>query len=175
MFLVPYLGDCARYLRDAPDNIETRNRIRQLGLEVLDDLHRRQSNGAVRYDRIVVVAHSLGSVIAYDVLRAFFVKQTAGLNLTPLTVQALRPIDALPDDAIAPTTFSLGQIQGQPAWVPNDKPGKPTAAEYQTMVRLAFGIACKEQRSTWATGFWPRRGGSAISSPWAARSPMRRC
>jgi hypothetical protein len=146
IFIVPYLGDCARYLRDAPDNIEARNRIRQLGLEVLEELHRRQSNGVVRYDRIVVVAHSLGSVIAYDVLRAFFVKQTGGMDLKPATVQALRPLDALPDDGLAATTFSLGEVDGGPAWVAHGTPTKPTAAEYQTMVRWAFGTACREQR-----------------------------
>ena len=81
IFLVPYVGDCARYLRDAPDNIEARDRIRALGIRVLEDLHQRRDRDETtpRYDRIVVVAHSLGSVIAYDVLRAFYTRSTGAL------------------------------------------------------------------------------------------------
>lgn len=41
-----------------------RRRIRAEGIELLNRLHE-----SMRYDRIVVVGHSLGSVIAYDVLR----------------------------------------------------------------------------------------------------------
>lgn len=61
--LVAYLGDAARYLSTAPRNIRLRNTIRREGVQLLQWLHDR---GA--YDRIVVVAHSLGSVIAYDIL-----------------------------------------------------------------------------------------------------------
>ncbi len=105
IFLVPYVGDCARYLRDAPDNIEARNRIRALGLHVLDDLHRRRDRDDVtpRYDRIVIVAHSLGSVIAYDVLRAFYVKQTADLSLDVSKQPALSAINKLRTRCLVPT------------------------------------------------------------------------
>lgn len=60
-----YLADAARYLRPAPENIGVRQDIRNAGLEVLRKLHGEQQQ---RYDRIVVVGHSLGSVIAYDIL-----------------------------------------------------------------------------------------------------------
>jgi hypothetical protein len=62
-FAISYLGDVARYLSPAPYNIATRQRIRSEGISLLRKLH--ESN---RYDRIVVVGHSLGSVIGYDVL-----------------------------------------------------------------------------------------------------------
>lgn len=55
-------GDAARYLNPAPDNIKARMDIREAGVELLANLHDRG------YDRIIVVGHSLGSVIGYDVL-----------------------------------------------------------------------------------------------------------
>lgn len=64
------LGDVARYLRPVPDNIHTRTRMRQKGIDLLNGLH---DDG--RYDRIVVVAHSLGSVVAYDVLTHLWVQR----------------------------------------------------------------------------------------------------
>ncbi|CUS34037.1 hypothetical protein [Candidatus Nitrospira nitrificans] len=60
-----YLADAARYLRPAPENIAVRQSIRNAGLEVLRKLH---DEPMQRYDRIIVVGHSLGSVIAYDIL-----------------------------------------------------------------------------------------------------------
>jgi hypothetical protein len=56
------VGGAARYLRAAPSNIQTRHCIRAAGVRLLVALHRRG------YERIVVVGHSLGSVIGYDVL-----------------------------------------------------------------------------------------------------------
>ena len=58
-----YVGDAARYLSPAPGNISVRRQVRAEGIRLLRQLH-----ASGRYDRIVVVGHSLGSVIAYDVL-----------------------------------------------------------------------------------------------------------
>lgn len=66
-FLQPYLGDAARYFRNAPSNVAVRREIRRQAVATLEALHR-----SGKYDRIVIVAHSLGSVIAYDMLRAYF-------------------------------------------------------------------------------------------------------
>jgi hypothetical protein len=57
------VGDAARYLDPAPANVQQRHAIRQAGIKVLSALHERQ-----KYDRIIVVGHSLGTVIGYDVL-----------------------------------------------------------------------------------------------------------
>lgn len=70
-FLVPYFGDVAHYVRAAPDTIARRAEVRERGLQLLRALHR-GSQGADRYDRIVVVAHSLGSIIAYDILNHYW-------------------------------------------------------------------------------------------------------
>jgi hypothetical protein len=63
-FLLYYLGDAARYCSAAPHNIRLRQTIRTEGLQLLRTLHERGE-----YDRIVVVGHSLGSVIGYDLVK----------------------------------------------------------------------------------------------------------
>lgn len=60
--LLLVVGDAARYLHVAPANIQRRHEIRQAGAKLLTALHQRG------YERIVVVGHRLGSVIAYDIL-----------------------------------------------------------------------------------------------------------
>lgn len=62
-FVVGYAGDAARYLEPRAGNIARRQEIREAGANLLDALHDQQ-----RYARIVVYGHSLGSVIAYDIL-----------------------------------------------------------------------------------------------------------
>jgi hypothetical protein len=66
-FLQPYLGDAARYFRGSPANVAVRRAIRKEAVDTLDRLH---TSG--KYDRIVIVAHSLGCVVSYDMLRAYF-------------------------------------------------------------------------------------------------------
>lgn len=56
------VGDVARYLDQSPKNIKIRNEIRKMGINVLKELHSRD------YYRIILVGHSLGSVIGYDIL-----------------------------------------------------------------------------------------------------------
>ena len=62
-FLVFYLGDAARYCSASPQNITLRQTIRSEGLKLLRTLHQRGE-----YDRIIIVGHSLGSVIGYDLI-----------------------------------------------------------------------------------------------------------
>jgi hypothetical protein len=63
IWLRPVLGDAARYLSPSPDNVGARQAIREAGVDLLAKLH-----VSGDYDRIVVVGHSLGSVIGYDIL-----------------------------------------------------------------------------------------------------------
>ena len=60
----PYLGDVASYARATPQTVAQRAAVRERGLELLRNL----SNDP-EYDRIVLVGHSLGSIIAYDLLQ----------------------------------------------------------------------------------------------------------
>jgi hypothetical protein len=73
-FLQPYLGDAARYFRNSPGNVAVRRKIRK---EAADTLARLHDSG--EYDRIVIVAHSLGTVVAYDMLRVYFSRITREL------------------------------------------------------------------------------------------------
>ncbi|MGD8750445.1 MAG: hypothetical protein PVG14_03435 [Anaerolineales bacterium] len=57
------LGDAARYLSPTPANIKLRHEIRSDGIKLLRNIHESGD-----YDRVVLVGHSLGSVIAYDIL-----------------------------------------------------------------------------------------------------------
>ncbi|MEY4905285.1 MAG: hypothetical protein RLZZ292_3100 [Bacteroidota bacterium] len=68
---VQFIGDAVRYTVPTPENIETRSKIRQSGLELLRKLHEDTEEDdptQYSYDRIVVVGHSLGGIIAYDIL-----------------------------------------------------------------------------------------------------------
>ena len=62
--LLKVVGDAARYLHVAPANIQSRHEIREAGLAVLKALHHPKRG----YSRIIVVGHSLGAVIGYDIL-----------------------------------------------------------------------------------------------------------
>ena len=70
-FVLAYVGDAAIYLNPHPRTVEARNAIRSAGVALLERLHADD-----RYTRIIVAGHSLGSVIAYDMLR-FAWNQTA--------------------------------------------------------------------------------------------------
>ena len=63
-FALPYFGDVAAYVRAEAATIEKRALIRDRGLTLLKQLMKDDS-----YDRIVLVSHSLGSIIAYDLLQ----------------------------------------------------------------------------------------------------------
>jgi hypothetical protein len=89
LFLQPFLGDAARYFRASPGNVLVRREIRKQAVDTLDTLHKWGT-----YDRIVVVAHSLGTVVAYDMLRAYF----------------SRVNNSLPDSALLEPQFS--QVDG---------------------------------------------------------------
>src|ERR1700759_974199 len=58
--------DLTRYLDTSPPSYEARRAIRGGLVDLLRDLHNRG------YSRIVVVGHSVGTVIAYDALMSFW-------------------------------------------------------------------------------------------------------
>ena len=64
LVFIQFIGDAARYLSPKPGNIAQRQAIRRNGVELIRRLHE-----SGEYGRVVVMGHSLGSVIAYDVLR----------------------------------------------------------------------------------------------------------
>jgi hypothetical protein len=89
-FIVPYFGRVVRYTRAKPDNIAARKNIRERGLALLSELHDKE------YVRIIVVGHSLGSILAYDLISYFWAKHQGArivVNGTP-EFGALREIEA---------------------------------------------------------------------------------
>ena len=73
--LVKVVGDASRYLTPDPENIAARSRIRASGIKLL-----RQLQSDERYDRIVLVGHSLGTVVALDMLSILWAEQVKELN-----------------------------------------------------------------------------------------------
>ncbi|MGL4728247.1 MAG: hypothetical protein ACRCWO_05795 [Bosea sp. (in: a-proteobacteria)] len=70
MFVLPYAGDAARFFRMTPSNVKARAAILKEAVEVIDKLHEGD-----RYSRIVVVAHSLGTVVGYEALTRSFARR----------------------------------------------------------------------------------------------------
>lgn len=91
--LLDVAGDAARYLHVAPPNIEIRRKIRQAGVDLVQKLH-----ASGEYDRIVIVGHSLGSVIGYDILRYLWTRyHDAHVARVPdlQPTEALRALEAM--------------------------------------------------------------------------------
>ncbi len=84
--LVKRFGDVARYVKARPENIGRRQEIRETGVRLLDGLI-----ASGDYDRIVVVAHSLGTVVAYDVLAMLYDKYNGQLDLPRAVGKPLQP------------------------------------------------------------------------------------
>ncbi len=64
---VKYIGDAARYLHNSAGNVSIRNHIRKRAIDLLRSVH-----DSGDYDRVVLVGHSLGSLVAYDALSALW-------------------------------------------------------------------------------------------------------
>lgn len=65
--LTKIVGDAARYLSPAPENLEIRHQIKKAGAKLLLELS--DPDKSDDYFRIIVMGHSLGSVVAYDVVQ----------------------------------------------------------------------------------------------------------
>lgn len=68
------IADASRWFAPGPTDIEGRDGVRQLGLNLMMELHCSRDDDKLRYGRIVVVGHSLGAVVAYDAIRLAFDK-----------------------------------------------------------------------------------------------------
>ncbi|MGE5780804.1 MAG: hypothetical protein ACM30D_16080 [Hyphomicrobiales bacterium] len=86
----PYVGDVARYVRADPRNIAMRRAIRERGLKLLGDLHASDA-----YNRIILVAHSLGTIIAYDLVSLLWAVREQGLRIgeDEATFRKLRAVE----------------------------------------------------------------------------------
>ena len=97
LLIANVLGDAARYLDPSPANVAVRQQIRETGLRLIDDLHE-----GGRYGRIIVYGHSLGSVIAYDILaHAWTRRSRAHAHAETMRTPALRAVEDLLNPRVA--------------------------------------------------------------------------
>lgn len=95
-------GDVARYVRAKPSNIAARQAIRDRGLTLL-----RQISDSGSYQRIILVGHSLGTIIAYDLLKLLWSERgearvmTEGDALYEACLACEAAGDALREDDVA--------------------------------------------------------------------------
>lgn len=139
--IIPVIGDAARYLSPNPNNVKVRHEIRTAAMNLLEQLHdRERPGGGYKYDKIIIVGHSLGSVIGYDVLT----------HLWPRFNRRFDP-QSRPDNAVfkelenqamqiaagsGPGLEALGQ--GRPEWPPIPTGIKSMAETYRANQRKYF-------------------------------------
>ncbi len=97
-FLKTVMTDSARYFSNEPPNVAKRDDIRRSGVALLERLH-----ASGQFDRIIVVAHSLGTVVAYNILDHYWGTVRAkleGAGAQRLALQAVERASAKLDEAI---------------------------------------------------------------------------
>lgn len=106
-FLPSYFGDVARYVSAAPRNIKVRQEARQRGLKLLDQL-----SASGEYNRIIVVGHSLGSILAHDLVLLAW-GQVSPLISAPggsVLHKALRDCETAGDELLGAAGYSEEQV-----------------------------------------------------------------
>jgi hypothetical protein len=106
-------GRVVRYTRADPDNIAARAAVRDRGLKLLRALH-----DGPHYKRIIIVAHSLGTMLAHDLLSYFWAERETARTITEGTPefdalcaleQAAAQVALSPDDQARLTAYALAQ------------------------------------------------------------------
>lgn len=155
--LLSVVGDAARYLHVAPSNIQRRHEIRQAGVKLLNALHQRG------YERIVVVGHSLGSVIGYDILNHAWAAVHETHNAANKGVSALTEVERQvinPSPGDTPETLRAAQRDYVRELKANDNPwrvtdfitlGSPLAHAAVLLAKDARGLAAKQQAREFPT------------------------
>jgi hypothetical protein len=133
LFFSPVLGDAARYLRPTPKNVGCRQEIRDRGLQLLEALH-----ASDKYDRIVLVGHSLGGVIAYELVGLLWGRRNRDMGRDGPVQQSLRQAEAAglelkgaanevtrdkwgkAQDALLADLRGLDDQNGKPLWLISD-------------------------------------------------------
>src|SRR5262245_15937425 len=97
--LLRVVGDISRYLDVEPRNIGQRHAILQGGIALLKALHAERSDlegdaAPYVYDRIVVVGHSLGSVIGYELIKHYWAQVNRYLTISNAIPERLTRLEA---------------------------------------------------------------------------------
>ncbi len=145
-FVVGYAGDAARYLEPRAENIARRQEIREAGAKLLDDLHDKG-----RYARIIVYGHSLGSVIAYDILSHAWAKHSR--SRAPMPTTSSRALRAL-EDLLSP--------------LPDPRPGhnKPVGIEEVQAMQHAAWLEYRHNGFLWRVSDFVTAGSPLAHAAW---------
>ncbi|MFN8192744.1 MAG: hypothetical protein U0R80_00505 [Nocardioidaceae bacterium] len=121
--------DVVRYLDTSPRSYEVRREIRKGLVEMLQALH---DSTAPRYDRVVIVAHSLGAYIGYDAIAYLWGLMNAQTGRKPgqHELEGLLELElaasALPDRAPAQDALVASFQQAQrDLWLGSRRQGNP--------------------------------------------------
>jgi hypothetical protein len=148
--LTAYLGDVARYVSSAPRNIKVRQEARQRGLKLLDELA-----AAGSYERIVVVGHSLGSVLAHDLVMLAWSQAARSIRAhegSPL-YRAVGACESAADQLLT----AAGYVGGEPGFLRDDpstqcrRPSRPANAALPGLLRAYRGTQRELFRALAAT------------------------
>jgi hypothetical protein len=130
------IGDAARYLHVAPANVQRRQEFLSAGLQVLRSLHEQG------YDRIVVVGHSLGAVIGYDILShawaAWHTEDTGDGTKNFEITHALEHLAAEVEDG---TPLAMGEYRAGQAACLDELRGNGTSWRVSDFVTLGSPLA----------------------------------
>lgn len=108
--VLPKIGDAARYLDPSPNNVAIRQTIRSEGVALLEALAAKK-----KYDRIIIVGHSLGSVVAYDIVHFLWLRLSHGAQVAahadPATAAALATVEEAARTLAAASADQVGQAR----------------------------------------------------------------
>lgn len=88
-FLIKSFGDVARYVKAKPYNVHVRETIRKEGVKLLEKIMDKKKDDKYEYDSVTVVSHSLGTIVAYDILTHAFAER----NTRYEPVETIKPED----------------------------------------------------------------------------------
>ncbi len=149
-------GRVVRYTRADPDNIAARAAVRERGLKLLDALH-----AGGDYDRIVIIGHSLGAILAYDLVSYYWARRDAARAI-------------LKTSGEFETLKTLESLAATLATTPRDNPPDPdTVAAYRVaQAELRRALAKRAVAATPAQGLSPDDGRWLISDLVTIGSPL---
>ncbi|WP_084130406.1 hypothetical protein [Demequina sp. NBRC 110055] len=136
-FALTGLGDAARYLSSKPDNISEREKIRGGLVDLLTAIaaDRDEVSQRFTYDRIVLVGHSLGTVIAADALHAYWNTVAPQMEI-PLSRVNLDEGDQ--DPAVTPFERAVRRVERNA--VAGDEAGADDAAIHRARAGLSEAL-----------------------------------
>ena len=150
--ILPLFGDAASYLSAQTETVRSREAVRRRGLALLRALH-----DDSKYDRIVVVAHSLGTVLAYDLLNLLW-REVGPTKDNPPSPQALVALEAVDEH-----TAEMGDTL---PWPPDE------IAKHQERQWAAFDALRQTAAEAGKDGKPPATGGWKVSDFVSLGSPL---